>query len=290
MKNKKILIVTLVIAALAIITVSRSIFVVDMKEQVIITQMGKFVRPVTEPGLDFKIPFIQKTQYFEKRILVSDAPPEEYLTLDKKRILVDSYTRWRIDDTIKFFMTVRNEVGALGRLNGIVYSELRTHIAGHNFHDIIGEERETIMEKVAAKAGDIVTQYGIDIIDVRIKRADLPREVQSSVYARMNAERHRIAKKYRAEGEEKALIIRANADKEATIIMADAKKQEKELLGEGDAQAIKIYAKAFERDPEFYGFIKSMEAYEGILDADTTLVLDTSSRLFRFLENHTPAR
>ncbi|MBL6974867.1 MAG: protease modulator HflC [Deltaproteobacteria bacterium] len=290
MKSNKIIIGTLVVAALLLAVASQSLFVVDMTEQVIITQMGEYVRSSDEPGLDMKLPFVQKSVRFEKRILVSDAPPAEYLTLDKKRLVVDSYTRWRIEDAIKFYMSVKNESGALGRLDGIVSSELRTHIAAHDFHDIIGEEREPIMEDVAQKAGKIVSQYGIRIIDVRIKRADLPREVQSSVYARMNAERQRIAKKYRAEGEEKARIIRANADKEATIIMADAKKTSKETIGQGDALATKIYAEAYEKDPEFYGFTKSLEAYENILDDETTLVLDTRSRLFRYLDDPSAPR
>lgn len=290
MKSNKIIIGFLVAVALVVAILSQSLFMVDMTEQVIVTQMGEYVRSSDEPGLDMKLPLFQKTHRFEKRILVSDAPPAEYLTLDKKRLVVDSYTRWRIEDALKFYMSVKNEAGALGRLDGIVSSELRTHIAAHDFHDIIGEEREPIMEDVAKKAGAIVSQYGIRVIDVRIKRADLPREVQSSVYARMNAERQRIAKKYRAEGEEKARIIRANADKEATIIMADAKKTSKETIGQGDALATKIYAEAYEKDPEFYGFTKSLEAYENILDDETTLVLDTRSRLFRYLDDPSAPR
>lgn len=290
MKNKKLIIGVLVAIALFLVLLTQSLFKIDMTEQVIVTQMGEYIRTSTEPGLDLKIPFIQKLHRLEKRILVSDAPPDEFLTLDKKRLVVDAYTRWRIVDALKFYMSVRSESGALGRLDGIVSSELRTHISAHDFHDIIGGEREPIMEDVAKKAGVIVSQYGIGIIDVRIKRADLPREVQSSVYARMNAERNRIAKKYRAEGEEKARIIRANADKEATIIMADAQRTSKETIGKGDAMATKIYADAYNRDPEFYGFTKSLEAYETILDDKTTLVLDTRSRLFRYLDDPSAPR
>lgn len=285
MKNTKFYIYLIVVAVIAVIAGFDSFYTVNMTEQVIITQMGEYVRTNKDPGLDFKVPLLQKVHRFDKRILVSDAPPAEYLTLDKKRIVVDSYTRWRIKDPLKFFKTVRNETGAIARLDGIVFSELRTHIASHNFKDIIGEKRETIMDDVATKAGRIVSDYGIKIIDVRIKRADLPREVQQSVYARMKAERKRIAKKYRAEGEEQARIIKANADKEATIILAEAYKKSKQIRGEGDARAAQIYADAYSKDPEFYSFLRSLEAYEKILLKNATLVFDSTSPLFKYLES-----
>jgi membrane protease subunit HflC len=274
-----------VIGLVLAIVASQSVFVVDMTEQVIITQLGEFVRTNSQPGLDFKIPFIQTVHRFEKRIVTSDAEAAEYLTLDKKRLVVDSYTRWKIVDPLRFFVTMRNESGALSRLQSMVFSELRTHIAAHPFIEIIGDKREPIMEDVALKAGKIVESFGIQIIDVRIKTADLPQEVQASVFARMNAERQRIAKKYRAEGEEQARIIRAEADKESTIILAEAGKKSKELRGEGDAEAIKIFASAFQKDPEFYAFTKSLETYSKVLDDKTVLVLDSNSDLFRYLDS-----
>lgn len=283
MKRSTGIIAVIVVPIALVILASQSLYVVDMTKQAIITEMGKFVRTNTEPGLDMKIPFIQQVQFFDKRIVVSDAPPAEYLTLDKKRLMVDNYARWRISDPIQFFMTVRNERGALSRLQGIVFSELRTHIAAHPFAEIIGEKRENIMDGVTDKANVIISQFGIELVDVRIKRADLPKEVQASVYARMKAERQRIAKKYRAEGEEKALAIRANADKEATIISADAKKSAEELMGEGDALATSIYADAYQQDPEFYAFTKSIETYDKALQGKTTLVLDASAPLFKYL-------
>ena len=284
MTSKKAITIFIVVLILAVVSFASSIYTVDMTQQVLITQMGEYVRTNKVAGLDFKVPFIQKVHVFEKRVLVSDAPPAEYLTLDKKRLLVDSYTRWKIANPIKFFMSVRNELGARSRLDDIVYSELRAHIAAHDFRDIIGEKRENIMDEVAKKAGKIVMDYGINIIDVRIKRADLPKEVQQSVFDRMKAERQRIAKKYRAEGEEQARILRANADKEATILLADAYKISKELRGEGDAQATAIYAAAYEKDEEFYSFLKSLEAYEEIFTGETSVILDTGSKLFKYLE------
>ena len=272
-----------VVVIAALIVWSQTTYRVDETEQIIITQFGEYVKTIDEPGLNFKVPFIQTVHRFEKRVLVSDAPPAEYLTLDKKRLVIDSYTRWQITDPLQFYKTVRNEAGALARLDGIVFSELRTELAAHTFREIIGAQREPIMETVAQRASVIVTEFGIGIVDVRIKRADLPPEVQASVYARMVAERERIAKKYRAEGEEQARIIRALADKEAVIILADAYKVSKTLRGEGDADATGIYAEAFEQDPEFYSFLRTLEAYEKFLAGGTTLVLGSDSELFEYL-------
>jgi membrane protease subunit HflC len=272
-----------VLAVIAIVVVSGAAFTVDMTEQAIITQFGKYIRTVKEPGLQFKMPFVQKVTYFEKRILVSDAQPGEYLSLDKKRLLVDNVTRWKVSDPLQFFVTVRTEAGALARLEPIVFSELRDAIASHNFSDIIAQERQNIMETVAASARTKAMEFGIDVIDVRIKRVDLPAEVQASVYARMTAERQRIGKRYRSEGAEEAFKIRAEADKQKTIIFAEAKKKSEQLRGEGEAEAIKIYAAAYEQDPEFYAFLRTLRAYESILDDKTTIVLDPSSELFRYL-------
>ena len=286
MKTKAIkIIIGTVVVIVALITLNQTVFTVDVTKQAIITQFGEYMRTIEEPGLNFKIPFIQEVRLFEKRVLVSDAPPAEYLTLDKKRLVIDSYTRWRIINPLQFYKTVRNEPGALARLDGIVFSELRTEMAAHTFREIIGAQREPIMETVAQRAGVIVGEFGIELIDVRIKRADLPQEVQASVYARMVAERERIAKLYRAEGEEQARIIRAEADKEVVIILADAYKVSKTLRGEGDAAATGIYAKAFEKDPEFYSFLRALEAYEKILVGGTTLVLGSDSELFKYLES-----
>ncbi len=285
MNTKTIAIIIGAVVVVALIVWSQTVFTVDVTKQAIITQFGEYIRTIDEPGLNFKVPFIQAVHPFEKRVLVSDAPPAEYLTLDKKRLVIDSYTRWRIINPLQFYKAVRNELGALARLDGIVFSELRTELASHNFREIIGVQREPIMETVAQRAGVIVGEFGIELIDVRIKRADLPWEVQGSVYARMVAERERIAKLYRAEGEERARIIRAEADKEAVIILAIAYKVSKTLRGEGDAEATGVYAEAFEKDPEFYSFLRTLEAYEKFLVGGTTLVLGSDSELFKYLES-----
>lgn len=264
---------------------SQAAFTIDEKEQVIVTQMGEYVKTVDKPGLNFKVPFIQTVHHMEKRVLVSDAPPAEFLTMDKMKLVVDSYTRWRIADPFLFYKTVRNEAGARLRLDGIVASQLRTEFAANNLWDIIGPEREPIMASVASDTNKVVREFGMEVLDVRIKRADLPVEVQASVFDRMMAERMKISMMYRAEGEEEARIIRAEADREATVILAEAYKESKKLRGAGDANATTIYAAAFGQDPEFYSFVRTLEAYEKFLAEGTTLVLSSDSELFKYLES-----
>ena len=275
---------SLIVAALALLTLWSSAFIIDEREQAIVTQFGEFKRAITTPGLEWKLPFVQTVHRMERRLLGSDAPPAEYLTLDKKRMVADPVTRWRIADPLKFFTTVHDQSGARARLDDIVLSEMRREISSHNFGDIVGNEREPLMQAVAARTGEkALAEFGIEIIDVRIKRADLPREVQESVFARMRAERDRIGKQYRSEGEEEAAKIRADTDKEKTIMLARAYESAQKLRGEGDALSTKIYAEAYSKDPEFYTFTRSLEAYERVLTKDSTLVLSTGSELFRYL-------
>lgn len=278
----------LVAAVMAIIVVQQVCFTVDETDQVIITQFGEYKRTVQEPGLAFKLPFVQAVNRFERRILVSDAPHAEYLTQDKKRLVADPITRWRISDPLRFYKTVREESGARARLDDLVFSELRREVASHTFDTVIGAKREAIMDAVAASARDKAREFGIEVVDVRIKRADLPREVQASVFARMQAERDREAKRYRSEGEEEGAKLRAETDKERTIILATAEQQAQKLRGEGDAEATRIYAEAYGRDPEFYRFVRSLESYQTFLPKRSTLLLSADSRLFRYLAGPRP--
>ena len=280
--------VLLAVLLAGLFLVSQAAYNVDERDQVIITQFGQYIRSDREPGLYFKIPFYQTATRFDKRILVSDANPGEYLTLDKKRLVADHITRWRIADPLAFYITVRDEVGGRARLDDIVFSEMRDEIAQHDFADIISKQREPIMELVARQTAERAANFGIEVIDVRIKRADLPTEVQASVFARMVAERGRIAKRYRSEGEEEAAKIRAEADKERTIMLAKAYETSQTERGEGDATATTIYAQAFGQDPEFYTFVRSLDAYEKFLGADTTLLLSTESDVFRYLGSPRP--
>lgn len=281
---QKKLIIGIALAVSVLIILSQSMFIISEREQAIITQLGEYKRTIAEPGLNAKLPFIQDLKRFDRRVLALDAPPMEYLTGDKKRLLVDSVSRWRIADPLLFFKTMRTEAIALLRMDGIISSQLREEFAAHTFGEIIGEQREPIMETVAKRANNVMKEFGIEVVGVRIKRADLPPEVQDSVFARMVAERNRIAMRYRAEGDEIGKSIRAIADKEVTIILADAFKKSQILIGKGDAKAASIYAEAFGRNPEFFSFVRSLEAYEKLLGERDILLLGTDSDLFRYLE------
>ena len=275
--------VAIVLVLLVGVVLSGALFTIDETEQAIITQLGKYVRTVSEPGLNFKIPFLQSVRKFEDRVLEYDAAAAPVITSDKKHLVIDNYARWKIVDPLKLYQTVRDESGAQARLDDIVFSELREEVARHTLTEIISVNRETIMEKVHKQCDEKAREYGIEVIDVRIKRADLPSEVARSVYARMKAERERIAKKYRSEGEEEAVKIRATTDKVKTILLAEAYREAEKVRGEGDAGAITIYAEAFEKDPEFYAFIRTLEAYEKSLGRDTTVILPSDSEFFQYL-------
>ena len=275
--------VAIVLVLLVGVVLSGVLFTIDETEQAIITQLGKYVRTVTEPGLNFKIPFLQSVHKFEDRVLEYDAAAAPVITSDKKHLIIDNYARWKIVDPLKLYQTVRDESGGQARLDDIVFSELREEVARHTLTEIISVNRETIMEKVHKQCDEKAREYGIEVIDVRIKRADLPSEVARSVYARMKAERERIAKKYRSEGEEEAVKIRATTDKVKTILLAEAYREAEKVRGEGDAGAITIYAEAFEKDPEFYAFIRTLEAYEKSLGRDTTVILPSDSEFFQYL-------
>jgi membrane protease subunit HflC len=243
------------------------------------------VRTVSKPGLHAKLPFIQTLRRFDKRVLAADAAPAEYLTLDKKRVVVDSVARWRIADPLAFFQSVATLDGARARIEDIVFSELRREFASKDFAPVTSELREPTMEAVAEAARSRTRDFGIDLIDVRIKRADLPSEVQQSVFARMVAERGRIAKRYRSEGEEESAKLRAETDKQREILLAQAYERSQRLQGEGDAAATAIYANAYEQDPRFYTFLRTLEAYDSVLTRDTLLVLPGDAALFRLLES-----
>ncbi len=282
---------TKLVAALGIIVfiVSQSLFIIQEWEQGLILEFGKPVRIIQDPGLYVKYPFIQELLVFEKRILAAEARPAEYITLDKKRLTVDTVSRWLITDPLAFYQTVRNYSGAIARLNDIIFARVRQEIANHNFKDFIREERERIMAQVTTGTEEQAKRFGIKVIDVRIKRVDLPEEVQNSVFARMKAERERIAKRYRAEGDEQAREIRANANKEREIIMAEAYKKAETLRGQGDAESTRIYANAYSQDPDFFSFIRHLDAYERIFGQESTLLLRPDSPLMRFFDSPNPS-
>ncbi|MCM8794288.1 MAG: protease modulator HflC [Candidatus Omnitrophica bacterium] len=266
-----------------VLVVPQVFFIIDETEQGIITQFGEYKRTIREPGFHAKMPMIQTLQKFDRRILVSDSSPAEYLTGDKKRVVVDHITRWQIVDPLKFFKSVHNEQAARARLDDIVFSELRKELALHEFSDILSARRDAIVTSVTNGTAAQAKEFGIDVRDVRIKRVDLPREVQESVFARMVAERERIAKKYRSEGEEQSLKIRAETDKEKSILLAEAYQKAEELRGRGDAESTKVYAAAYSKDPEFYRFLRSLSTYENGFAEGSVLVLSGNEKLLQYL-------
>ncbi|MEC7745690.1 MAG: protease modulator HflC [Candidatus Neomarinimicrobiota bacterium] len=261
-----------------------TIIMVDETEQIVILQFGKPIRTIKEPGLNWKFPApFQTSNSFEKRLLEYDVPPEEILSKDKKSLIIDNYVRWRIIDPLLFLQTVRAVPTAKTRLDDIVYSELRQELGTHDMVEIITETRELIMEKVTKASNEETSKYGIEVIDVRIRRVDLPRENEASIYARMEAERKRQANKFRSEGEEEAQKIRAATDRDKTVILAEAYKKSQLIRGEGEAKALDIYAASYSKDSDFYEFTRTLETYEKVIDKKTTLVLPGDSKLFKGL-------
>jgi membrane protease subunit HflC len=277
-------IVGVIVAFLALMFIYGGVMIVDETEQIVIVQLGKPVRNITEPGLNFKIPFIQSATVFEKRLLEYDSAPNTILTQDKKNLTLDNYAQWRITDPLKFMQTMRTQSLAQSRLDDIIYSSLRVQLGTHLMHEIVSTMRDSLMFKVTENASFTARDYGIEIVDVRIKRADLPRENEQAVFDRMKAERERMAKQYRSEGKEEAVKIRAETDKDREIILADAYKAAQTVRGDGEAQAIKIYARAYQSDPDFYEFVRTMEAYVEIFDDKTKLVLTPESEFLRYLK------
>ena len=273
-----------------VVVATQTVFTIGEWEQGMVVQFGNPKRIIQEPGLYFKLPGIQNLVRFEKRVLTTDARAAEYITLDKKRVLVDHVSRWRIQDPLQYYRSVRDQIRAVARLDDIIAARFRQEIATHNFLDLIREKREEIMATVTKATRETAKTFGIEVTDVRIKRLDLPDEVQASVFARMRAERERIAKRYRAEGEEQAQQLRAVADREREVILATAYETSEKLKGGGDAEATGIYANAFGKDAEFYAFTRRLQAYEKILSSDTTLVLNSNSELLEYLQSPGTAR
>tara|TARA_Y100000996_G_scaffold179298_1_gene140094 strand:- start:988 stop:1839 length:852 start_codon:yes stop_codon:yes gene_type:complete len=273
----------LILPVLGLVGLS-SIFIVDETQQVVILQLGKPVRTITEPGFNAKLPFpFQERIVFDDRLLEYDSPPEEILSKDKKSLIVDNYVRWKIVDPLQFLKTVQAIPTAKSRMDDIVYSELRRELGTHDMVEIITQNREEIMDVVTNASNEATLSYGISVIDVRIRRVDLPSENEESIYARMEAERKRQANKFRSEGSEEAQKIRAATDRDKTIILADAYKEAEKIRGEGDAKAVQVYARSYSSDPKFYEFVRTLDAYKKVVDDKTTLVLPSDSKLFKLL-------
>ena len=261
-----------------------AVYTVPQWEQAIVVQLGEPVRTVQEPGIYFKVPFVQNVLYFDKRLLAYDASPREILTKDKQQLMVDNFSRWRIRDPLQFYRTVRDESGGQSRLDDVIYSIVRENLGRHTLREIINEKRDEVMEQVTKESDAKAREYGIEVTDVRIKRADLPGKNELNVFNRMRTERERLAKKFRAEGDEEARKIRSESDKDVQILTAEARKQAEITRGEGDALAVKIFADAYGRDPDFYQLVRTLEAYRNSITEGTTLILSPNSEFFRYLK------
>lgn len=281
---KKILIVIVAIVAILIVASLAGVFyVVRVNEQAVVTYLGKVVRVIDKPGLYVKIPVLHSVSYLSKMLLEYDAPVSEVLTKDKKALLLDNYCRWKISDPLKFYLSVRDVNGAMSRIDDIIYSEMRIELGQHTLTEVVSINRNEIMANVTKAAKEKAKVYGIDIHDIRIKRADLPPENEKAVYERMRAERVRIAKQYRSEGIEEGRKIKAKTEKEKKIILAEAYKKVQEIKGATDAKVIEIYAEAFKKDPNFYEFIKTLDVYSNVLTKDSKYFLSTNTKLLKLL-------
>lgn len=270
-----------------VVVLSMSTFTVDQREKAIMFQLGEIVNDEFEPGLHFMIPLMNSVRKFDGRIQAADAPPERFLTSEKKNVVVDSFVKWQIKDVSRFYTATGGNVERTNlRLFQIVKDGLRDEFAKRTIQDIIAGERKNIVQTLTVRANKQAEELGIHVVQVRIKRIDLPAEVSASVFQRMEAERQRVAKELRSQGAEAAERIRADADRQRTVILADAFRDAERLRGEGDAKASAIYGQAYGKNPEFYSFYRSMDAYtKSFSSKDDVLVLDPNSAFFRYMTN-----
>lgn len=276
-----------IVALVVVIVVGwNSLFIVDQTEQALVLQFGEFKRAVRDPGLHVKLPFVQNVVYYDRRVLDIDPPQEEVIASDQKRLVVDSYARYRIQDPLKFYQSVGPEYVARSRLNPIIGASLRRVLGNVTLASVLSDERAKIMRQITEEVKDQASPLGLDVIDVRIRRADLPEENNQAIYARMQSERQREAQEFRAQGDEFAQRIRSVAERERTVIIAEAQRQAQILRGEGEGQSVHIYADAFGKDKDFFSFYRSMQAYRDALGGrNTSLVLSPDSDFFRFFGN-----
>lgn len=278
------------IVVVAGIVLSQSFFIVDETEQALVVRFGQPVREIREPGLYFKIPVAENTTYYERRALDVDPPRQQVILSDQKRLDVDSYARYKIVDPLQFFRAVRTEREASSRLSVVINSSLRQVLGNQTLIEVLSDKRAGIMTDIRAEVNESAKRFGMELIEVRIRRADYPDATRQNIFDRMTSEREREAREFRAQGNEQAQKIRADADKQRTIIVAEAQKEAETLRGEGDGRAIKIYADAFGRDPEFFDFYRTMQAYRTVMgdqnsNGDTTMVLSPNGDFFKYFNS-----
>jgi membrane protease subunit HflC len=285
--NRPILLILVVV--LAVLGMS-SVFIVSETEYAIKFQLGRIVRADYAPGIHFKLPFVNNVRKFERRLLTLDTNPEQMLTAEQKFVAVDSFVKWHITDVSRFYTSTQgNEIVALNRLDSIVKDRIRNQIAARNLVQVISEQRVTIMQDIARAANEAAAEFGIEVVDVRIKTIALPDDVRESVYRRMAADRQKEANLYRFEGRESAERIRADADRQVQVILAEAERDGQSIRGEGDARATEIYAQSYGRDQEFYAFYRSLQAYGNAFgNSNDVMVLDPSSSFFDYFSADKP--
>ena len=268
-------------------TIFSALFIVKQTEQALVLQFGDPIRVIKEPGLKIKIPLIQNAIFYDTRVLDFDAEVEEVILSDQKRLLVDAFIRYKIADPLKFYQSVGNENGFKARIGGILSGSLRRVLGSNPLEVVLSVNRSELMEKIQGELDNESSNFGVKMIDVRIKRADLPKANSEAIFARMRAEREKEARQFRAEGSEESQIIKSTAEKERTVIIADANKKSQTIKGEGDGKAIKVYAEAFNKDKEFFKFYRSMEAYKKVFKEgdDPTLILSPDSDFFKYFGN-----
>jgi membrane protease subunit HflC len=287
--NTRLLTILGIVLVAGGILVTSSFFIVGQTEQALVLQLGEVRRVVREPGLKIKRPFIEDVIIYDKRVLDFEPPHEEVIVADQKRLVVDAYTRYRIVNPLLFYQTVGTEQGVRARLSALVTGSLRRVLGGVTLNDILSTRRSAIMHQIRDDVAAQARGFGIEVVDVRLRRADLPEENSQAIYARMQSEREREARQYRSEGAEAAQNVRANADRERTIILADAQRDAQRVRGDGDAQAVRIYGEAFGRDQQFFTFYRSLQAYREALNGrDTAFVLSPDGHFFRYFNGSAP--
>lgn len=269
---------------LVLLAINSALFVVTQGEEALVLRFGAIRQTVTDPGLHVKMPFVDEVVRYDARLLDVDPPAEEVILADQKRVVVDTYTRFRITDPLLFYQAVRNEEGVRSRLREIINNATRKVMGNVMLPSVLSPEREQIMRDIQEQVTEASKPLGVDVVDVRIRRADLPPETSQAIYKRMQSERQREAAEARAQGQEKAQEIRARADRDRTVILAEAQRQASILRGEGDAQSNKVFAQAFSQDPQFFAFYRSLQAYRLTLgSADTTYVLTPDTPFLQYL-------
>jgi len=282
--NRVVGTVVAAVVVLGLVTLGFSVFTVDERESALVLQFGNPQESITEPGLHFKTPFIQNVKYFDSRVLDFDDDARTYVTSDKKNLIIDSYAKWRITEPLQFYVTVQNTLSAKSRLGDLIRSNLREEIGKRNLQQTVSGERRQVMENLSKNVNNQARKLGVKVVDVRIKRTDLPQENEKAVYDRMAAEREREAREYRAEGAEQAEEIMAKADRQREEILAEARRKAELTKGEADAKATDLYNQAYSLDKDFFALYRSLQSYEKTFQGDELMILSPESEFFRFFQ------